>query len=288
MTVLLVKVIMDGGREIGKFFGLFHYLEHRFFSKPLVLNFHHLGPPQPGMSPSIARYYCSTEQLEEVLMGALREGRWVLSLSEIIKRLKSSPNSLYFEKLLAITFDDGYESIYQPVNRLLKSQGHPFTVFVPTAFIGKTNEWDRSEGCSEERILNWEKLGDLNSRGVEIGSHTRSHLNLVGANGGERDREISGSLQEIKRIFPDNGYRREFLFSYPYGAFDDEVRKRTIEAGYFGAVANFGGNIRPGTDPWQIPRFSVEQGSNWESISKLSRSMWVRDLARDLRDWAFG
>ena len=58
-------------------------------------------------------------------------------------------------------------------------------------------------------------------------------------------------------------------------------------AGYVGAVANFKGNIRPATDPYQIPRFTIFAESDWDSISKESRSMCSKELIKDLRDVFF-
>lgn len=285
-TLFLTKLFMDMGQEIGKFSGFSRYLNHRLFSKPLVLTFHHIGAPDIEMTSLNSRYYCSRERFEQILKDSEQEGRVLVLLSEVIKRLKENPNSLYFEKLLVVSFDDGYLSTFGPLTELLDRGHYPFTIFVCTGFVGKTNQWDESKGYIQEAIMNWPQIKELSTKGFEIGSHTRNHIDLR-INTTITRREIIGSLEDLESNLSDY-VSGDIIFSYPYGAYDVDVIQIVKEAGYIGAVANYEGNLRPKTDPWQIPRFSVYSNSDWESISRRSRSLWDRELIKDVRDWWIG
>ena len=282
-TLFLTKLFMDMGQEIGKFNGFSRYLNHRLFSKPLVLTFHHIGAPDIEMTSLNSRYYCSRERFEQILKDSEQEGRVLVSLSEVIKRLKENPNSLYFEKLLVISFDDGYLSTFGPLTELLDRGHYPFTIFVGTGFVGKTNQWDESKGYIQEAIMNWPQIKELSTKGVEIGSHTRNHIDLRINTTTTRRREIIDSLEDLENNLSDY-VSEDIIFSYPYGAYDVDVIQIVKEAGYIGAVANYQGNVRPKTDPWQIPRFSVYSDSDWGSISRQSRSLWAIELIKDIRD----
>ena len=279
--LFLVKMTMDLGQELGRLLGFMRFLCHRIFSKPLVLTFHNLGKPPVEKSGPEVRYFYSVERFQSLVQDSQREGRHITSLSELIRRLKDNPRTLYFEKTLAITFDDAYRSLYSAFADFFQRGYIPLTVFVPTACVGKSNKWDLMNGVDHEDILDWQQLANLRERCVDIGSHSRHHPRLTECDSDVKIDEIMGSLDDLKRFYPDSS---GFLFSYPYGAYDGEIREMVRRAGYMGAVANFAGSIRPSTDPWQIPRFTVFAEDDWKGISAHARSLWIKELLKDIRD----
>ena len=76
------------------------------------------------------------------------EGFTVLPLDELIKRSMdaSSEPETGDEKIVAITFDDAYRSIYSNAFPNLQARGWPFTIFVATRLIEEGNPnyltWD--------------------------------------------------------------------------------------------------------------------------------------------------
>ena len=276
-----VKFVMDVGHEIGKLSGLMNYLLYRTFAKPLVLTFHHLGSPSQEDLRADLRYYYTLEAFQSLVKDCGREGRRIVSPSELIRRLKKNPRSLYFDKTVAITFDDAYSSLYRDLKSIFPHGSLPIAIFVPTAHAGKNNEWDLQSGHSRESILNWQQLATLKGAGANIGSHSRHHFKLTKCDSDDRRLEIYGSLEDLKKALPDAS---GILFSYPYGAYDNEIKELVKNAGYIGAVVNFAGNIRPRTDPFEIPRFTVFAGNDWKSISHLAKSLWLKELLKDIRD----
>jgi peptidoglycan/xylan/chitin deacetylase (PgdA/CDA1 family) len=248
-----------------------------------VLVFHHVGKPAIEETGANVRYFYSIERFQNLVQDCQHDGRCIAPLPELIRRLKENPRSLYFEKTLAISFDDGYVSLYACLEGFLQKGHIPFTVFVPTAYAGKSNEWDHLKGIGHEDILDWRQLAALREKGADIGSHSRHHPRLTECDPEARRYEITGSFEDLKGFLPDSS---GFLFSYPFGAYNDEIRETVKSAGYMGAVANFAGNIRPRTDPFQIPRFTVFAEDDWKGISTRSRSLWIKELLKDIRDWA--
>jgi peptidoglycan/xylan/chitin deacetylase (PgdA/CDA1 family) len=283
----LVKFCMDSGREVGKSIAFFRYLNRRIFSKPIVLTFHHLNDRSQGIESANSKYYCSKEDFEQILEESEQEGRVNVSLSELINRLKNQPRTLYFEKIFAVTFDDGSLSNYGILKDLISKNGYPFTIFVPTCCAGNTNKWDTEKGHRQETIMNWQQMRTLNNMGVEIGSHSCNHVNLAESPRTIKREEVLGSLEDLNSNLSSD-LRNGVIFSYPYGAYDQETIEMVKEAGYIGAVANYQGNIRPKTDPWQMPRYTVYSDSDWRSISRQSRAMWFKELIKDVRDWITG
>jgi len=91
----------------------------------------------------------------------------VLPVTEIIGELNRGgelPN-----KLVAITFDDGYESIYSTAFPLLQEFGFPFTVFISTGPIDR----------QQKGYMTWEQLALLRDAGVIIGNHGTEHKSML-------------------------------------------------------------------------------------------------------------
>ena len=71
-----------------------------------------------------------------------------------------------------ITFDDAYTSFETLALPLLKQAGCMATLFVPVAYMGKTNIWD----AGEEPILSASRIKALQQSGTaEIGIHSFLH-----------------------------------------------------------------------------------------------------------------
>ncbi|MBI4720336.1 MAG: polysaccharide deacetylase family protein, partial [Chitinivibrionia bacterium] len=79
-------------------------------------------------------------------------------------------------KTLAITFDDAYEELADQLPILINTFGIKPCVFVPTAFIGRRNEWDYTRRLLPAKHLNIGQLRELAATGVEVGSHGHNHV----------------------------------------------------------------------------------------------------------------
>jgi peptidoglycan/xylan/chitin deacetylase (PgdA/CDA1 family) len=235
------------------------------------------------MASSSRKYYYAAADLEKLFLTLEAKGYFIVSLSAIIKRLKENYKVLFLDKILAITFDDASEDIYPHLVRLAKKKMYPITIFVPTSYTGQMMQWDPAIDSNAGRVMDWTQINTLIDLGMEIGSHTRSHCHLPAIPKSLIEEEIKGSMADLNSRFPE--YASEGItFSYPYGEVNQGITDIVKEADYLGAVANFPRNIRPGTDPFQIPRFSVSPGLSAGDILKRSQSLWIWELMKDIRD----
>lgn len=99
------------------------------------------------------------------------------------------------EKKFAITFDDGYESVYDEAFPILAKYGFKATVFVITNFIGKENLWDVNIGWKKFKHLNAKQILELDSNGWEIASHTCNHKSLNHLS----EKNLKSELKDSKR-----------------------------------------------------------------------------------------
>jgi len=143
-------------------------------------------------------------------------------------------------RLLVVTFDDAYRSVFQLARPILQRFGLEATVFVPTDGIdtGKSLCWpgiDRWLGGPHERELtpmSWKELQALANEGWEIGSHTRSHPHLTQLDDTALGDELARSKAACERHLDGPCTS----LAYPYGDVDDRVVAAAAQAGYQAAA----------------------------------------------------
>ncbi len=174
-------------------------------------------------------------------------GFQVVPLEEIISFTRGSISG---EKLVALTFDDGYQDFYDNAYSTLRTYGYPSTVFLVSDLIGRENLWDYRELNIRKRLLDWDRITEMRDNNVTFGSHTKTHPFLSKLPTSEIEDELSGSKEALeKRLgIPVN------FFCYPYGNYDERAVAKVREAGFLAAVTMNRGLIHRGDDPLEMRR----------------------------------
>lgn len=208
----------------------------------VVLQYHHVDNKTPP-STSI-----SSELFEKHLAFIEENGYQVWSLVDVISHLKASKPIP--DKVVSITFDDAYESIYQAAYPLLKKRQWPFTVFVATEPV-------------ENRLntfISWAELREMSDYGATIANHTHSHAHLVRRNSEETEAEwlerVRDEITLAERLIQQHVGKAEKLFAYPYGEYTKEIRTLLTDLGYT-AFGQQSGAIGPGMAMTALPRFPM-------------------------------
>ena len=117
----------------------------------------------------------------------------------------------------------------------------------------------RTHGHPECRPMSWDQLREMRAGGMEIGSHGMWHNMLAKLTREAMRDEVAGSQRAIAR---ELGAPPEVI-SYPVGgidAFDDEVVRTAVEAGYRIGCSYASGTVRmPVTSPFALKRLPVER-----------------------------
>lgn len=201
----------------------------------------------------------SIENFEAHLQYLQREGYKTLTFKESIDYLKSGKKP---EKVVCLTIDDGYKSFVENGLPLLIKYGFKATLFVNTETIGSSDYMD------------WDDLKQAADAGIEIGNHSHSHdyfLNDSTASGLE---SYAADLMKSQSLIEQNLGFRPQTFAYPYGEFDDSLKRVTKEAGFIAAAAQSSGVMHSEMDVFQCPRFPMSDryakiGSFIEKVTML-------------------
>ncbi len=216
------------------------------------------------------------EQFEAQMAYLAEAGFRTVSLQEVaeVARGLRSPS----EKTVALTFDDGYRDFLDEVLPVLDRYGFKGTLFLVADRVGGTNAWDARHGDPPRELLDWSEAAALAEKGMEIGSHGRTHRFLPELSGEELEEEIAGS----KRILEDRLGREVRFFSYPHGLHDDRCVALAASAGYVGACADIRGGNGAGTDPFRLRRTLVTfHDGRWSFAFKVRTGFGLREWAAE-------
>jgi len=227
-----------------------------------ILMYHRIGNPRRGSI--VSGQYVSPQLFEKQLRFLQRRGYTPMCLANFLSELRHPKARV---KPIAITFDDGYESAYAEALPILKKLGITATFFVVAGQVGESNAWDEEKGDVTECMMGIEQIIDVHRQGMEIGSHTSSHPDLLLCSDEHAMAEIQGSKKLLETILG----KPVDWFSYPYGRENDHIRSLVRSAGYVGACGTRRSlntartnrfslgrlNIRATTTiPWMIYKFA--------------------------------
>ncbi|MCZ4117956.1 polysaccharide deacetylase family protein [Streptomyces sp. H39-S7] len=186
----------------------------------------------------------SPDRLERQLTWLNRRGLTGVGMAELLRARAEGRGN----RLVGLTFDDGYTDFVEHAVPLLRRYGHTATVFVLPGRLGGGNEWD--ELGPRKTLLTEEGIRAAAAAGMEIGSHGLVHQDLTETADEVLTDEVRGSrdrLQEITGAAPEG-------FCYPYGKVDARVVNAVLAAGYTYGCAVAAG---PLTGTHALPRAYV-------------------------------
>jgi peptidoglycan/xylan/chitin deacetylase (PgdA/CDA1 family) len=217
--------------------------------KSIILMYHNIGLPPEGVAK---RGLYVTPRMFKFQMWYLKAAGFnVVSLKEILHFAEGNERR---GKLVAMTFDDGFQDFYDYAYPVLKKYNYPSTVFLVSDLVGWENTWDYKHLKVRKKLLDWERILALKDTNVVFGSHTKTHPSLTNLSREELVDEIRGSKEAIEQRL---GGPVE-IFCYPYGDYDAKVLDAVREAGYLCAVTTKRGYVQRGDNKFEMKRISIK------------------------------
>jgi len=192
----------------------------------------------------------STPNFRAQMQFLKEEGYKTIDLNELIdlEGQEEAP-----EKLIAITFDDGWRDNFTNAFPILKSFQFSATVFLITGEMGK------------DSFLNYADIREMRAAGITFGSHTESHAQLPQLDRKTKWKEILGSKKSLERVLEES----VDFFCYPKGLYDRETVDLVREAGYVAACSNRpGGNKQ--INPYLLKRTEI---SGFDSLAEFRKKI---------------
>lgn len=143
-------------------------------------------------------------------------------------------------KSIAITFDGNDESIFKTAAPLLDKEKIPYTIFISPDQLDKKNQWEKIRELAEKDH-------------VEIGI-TPYHYNQMT---NWSDEKITNEINRAKSRYREELKSEPKFFAYPYGMYNQRVRKIVEKSGFKAAFGQQSGTIHKSADHLYLPRFTM-------------------------------
>jgi GT2 family glycosyltransferase/peptidoglycan/xylan/chitin deacetylase (PgdA/CDA1 family) len=255
-----VAVVTGARREAGSW----RLLKNSFGSRLAVLLYHHIGFPTPATKD--LSLTVTPKKFERQVRWLHWRGYTPITPAQWLAWCVGGESLP--EKPVLLTFDDAYADITKHALPVLERYSFRSAVFV---ISGGLNAWDGLPLMTLEQIQHWA------TRGVEIGAHTRAHPDLTTVPNDVTADEVRGSKEDLMEAG-----LRPLSFAYPYGCFDDRVRKSVDGVFPLAFTCEEGLNdLR--TDPLLLRRTMVQPGDTILDIELRAALGW--SPLNSVRSW---
>ena len=170
-----------------------------------------------------------------------------------MKMLKPYLDGEKHGKVVGITFDDGYRNNLINAAPILKKYGFSATCYIVSRNIGKSNVWDLDKQITQRPLMSKKEIFKWINLGMDIGAHSRTHVDLTAISNMNALREIEGCKLDLEKTFKLKIYD----FCYPYGKFNAKVVSIVKAAGYNSATSMNRGRAKPSSNIMLLPRIPI-------------------------------
>jgi len=214
--------------------------------------------PEPWVAPHTVTPQAFTEQLDRIA----DSGRTIVPLRRLVAALRGG--AALPAHCAVLTFDDGYEDFYWAVAQILADRDLPATLYVTTGAVHVPGRPAEGSLLPPAPMLSWRQIANLDALGIEIGGHSRTHVELDTLAGRHLDDEITG----CKRQLEDAVGHPVTAFAYPGGYSNASVRRKVLKAGWTSGVAAPNAFSSPVDDPLRIARLRVRADTSPERFQE--------------------
>jgi peptidoglycan/xylan/chitin deacetylase (PgdA/CDA1 family) len=154
------------------------------------------------------------------------------------------------ERVWVLTFDDGYEDVYDHAFPVMRDAGIPFTLYLTTRPMEQRTRYDNGAAP-----LTWDQVNEMISTGlVTVGAHTHTHPDLRHLS---RDR-IADEFERSNRLIVERTGIVPRHFCYPKGYWSADAEEEIADR-YDTATLGAGHPVTERTNPFRIHRVPVQR-----------------------------
>lgn len=218
-----------------------------------ILMYHQVGFPAPRSTP-YRGLTVHPSDFRRQMIWLRRLGYRGLSMRDLMPHLLNGSG----EKVVGITFDDGYRNVFRHAMPVLMELGFTATNYFVARQLDGSNFWDAEKGIPASPLMSATEMRGWHEAGFEVGSHTLDHVHLPALSPELASYQIRQSKLELEQVLG----AEVSAFCYPYGDESPDVREMARHAGYANATTTERGLARRTDDAFGLPRVTVSRSTN--------------------------
>jgi peptidoglycan/xylan/chitin deacetylase (PgdA/CDA1 family) len=216
--------------------------------RPVPILMYHVIADPPSSAP-FPELYVSRAELRAQVRWLAHAGYEAVTLGRVFDAWHG--RATLPQRPVVLSFDDGYRSHLTAALPILAARRWPGVLNLDLSNLSPP--WGIGvAGVRKLIAAEW-----------EIDAHSLTHADLPSLSGAALAREVSGSRQEIRRMF---GVAPRF-FCYPAGRYDAEAVAAVAAAGFEGATTTEPGLARP-ANPFTLARVRVSRGDGAAGLAR--------------------
>jgi peptidoglycan/xylan/chitin deacetylase (PgdA/CDA1 family) len=182
----------------------------------------------------------SIQELRKEFQYFKDNGYKVVPVEDIITKLENKENIP--DNWIALTIDDAYKSFYENGLEVFKEFNYPFALYV---YVEATNK-------KYGNFMTWDQIKEADKYG-KIGLHSYAHPHLTKLS----LEKVRKDTQKSFDIFTKKmGYKPE-TYAYPYGEYNDDVKKVISSFGFRAILNQSTGSVNKTSDLNDIYRIAL-------------------------------
>ncbi len=188
-------------------------------------------------------------------------GYKVIPLQELITALKKK--SKIPDNWVVLTIDDNFRSFYANGLEIFKEFKYPFSLFV---YVEATQK-------RYPDYLNWKQLKEISKYGsLEFHSYAHPHMTQLS------DEELKKDFQKGLKIFKNALHVEPKYFTYPYGEYDNRVKKIAKSFGFEAIVNQNIGAVSKKSDIFDLNRNALVGKTNLKQLLRFGYlpATWIK------------
>lgn len=173
----------------------------------------------------------------------------------------------------ALTFDDGFGSVFRHAFPVLMRHRLPATVFLVARTLtpeGSPVDWVDDPPSWPVQALTVDEVREMQRAGIGFGSHSYAHHDLTTLSEDECERDLRGSRELLEDLLE----ARVTLLAYPRGLHDERVRRASARAGF--AYALTLPDHREPIGPYAVPRVGVYPGNGTAALRVKTAGWYLK------------
>ena len=227
-----------------------------------VLTYHHLLKDEENRHFRRTSTTTSVAAFEKQMALLTQLGYQTITLHELEDYLNGKSN--FSNKLIAITFDDGLESVYRYAYPILKKYGLNATIFAISSRVKYSlPEWnpDDLQFITKDQYLEMQDRMDIQSHTHFLHRFLEDQPIILRRSFHNMLVDFRRSIQELKQFNPNVRY-----LAYPYGSYTSLAKKAARMAGFQLAFSTQIGRVNFGDDRYQLKRIYLLKEDNEQRI----------------------